>query len=500
MPARSTLKNQDENVVAGWPCCSRRWTSAGVGRRLEDTSTRKAMSAISPTSSTPPANHDWKPTAARLQKATGVQLALVTIPSLQGEPIEDVANTIARAWGVGQKGQNEGILLLLAISDRRKPAGDRLRPGTDPARRPGRIDSARNAARSAPAALRRGADGRGRDARLHDRQGKGRIIGYFAAAARSAHGVRFHPVAAGDRRNLLLIWLVRAARRPRRLRRTPRRRRIPAGNDPGQYDEPRTAGAAGEAADSAATIPATASAASAAAISAAAAPPATGEDHGKRADPTRRKVAEGLRGAARLGGAVRLGRYRRAPSRLLRFQHSLRADRDRHRANWRRRGDLPLVARAGQPGAAAADRARIGRRQRLLSPSSSTISGENHRLLFGKDVISTLVDRGIVLPRAGGARTARQTAAPAPKGRGMFSEADLLRRMLVDSLSTFCVLFRHALALGGYPAPLKKREIIQGARGAFRHRRRAVRKTAGRSRRAHQAARIASRPVCWHPI
>ena len=57
--------------------------------------------------------------SARLQKATGVQLALVTIPSLQGEPIEDVANTIARAWGVGQKGQNEGILLLLAINDRR---------------------------------------------------------------------------------------------------------------------------------------------------------------------------------------------------------------------------------------------------------------------------------------------------------------------------------------------------------------------------------------------
>ncbi len=46
-------------------------------------------------------------------------MALVTIPSLEGEPIEDVANTIFRAWGVGQKGKNEGILLLLAISDRR---------------------------------------------------------------------------------------------------------------------------------------------------------------------------------------------------------------------------------------------------------------------------------------------------------------------------------------------------------------------------------------------
>ena len=32
-------------------------------------------------------------------------MALVTIPSLEGEPIEDVANTIFRAWGVGHEGQ-----------------------------------------------------------------------------------------------------------------------------------------------------------------------------------------------------------------------------------------------------------------------------------------------------------------------------------------------------------------------------------------------------------
>jgi uncharacterized protein len=54
-----------------------------------------------------------------VERSTGAQVALVTLPSLQGEPIEDVANTIFRAWGVGQKGKNEGILLLLAIQDRR---------------------------------------------------------------------------------------------------------------------------------------------------------------------------------------------------------------------------------------------------------------------------------------------------------------------------------------------------------------------------------------------
>src|SRR5215467_9830254 len=57
--------------------------------------------------------------ARAVERATGAQMALVTINSLEGEPIEDVANTIYRAWGVGQKGKNEGILLLLAIRDRR---------------------------------------------------------------------------------------------------------------------------------------------------------------------------------------------------------------------------------------------------------------------------------------------------------------------------------------------------------------------------------------------
>jgi len=56
---------------------------------------------------------------AAVERSTGAQMALVTLPSLEGEPIEDVANTIFRAWGVGQKGKNEGILMLLAVADRR---------------------------------------------------------------------------------------------------------------------------------------------------------------------------------------------------------------------------------------------------------------------------------------------------------------------------------------------------------------------------------------------
>ncbi|MSV29263.1 MAG: TPM domain-containing protein [Bryobacterales bacterium] len=56
---------------------------------------------------------------AAVEKSAGVQIALVTIPSLNGEPVDDVANTIFRAWGVGAKGKNEGIMLLLSTGDRR---------------------------------------------------------------------------------------------------------------------------------------------------------------------------------------------------------------------------------------------------------------------------------------------------------------------------------------------------------------------------------------------
>jgi uncharacterized protein len=51
--------------------------------------------------------------AAKVEKATGAQIALVIIPSLQGEPLDDVADTLYRGWGI------QGALLLLVTQDRR---------------------------------------------------------------------------------------------------------------------------------------------------------------------------------------------------------------------------------------------------------------------------------------------------------------------------------------------------------------------------------------------
>ena len=56
---------------------------------------------------------------ANLERVTGVQMAIVTVDSLDGEPVEDVANRLYREWGIGKKGKDEGLLLLLAVKDRK---------------------------------------------------------------------------------------------------------------------------------------------------------------------------------------------------------------------------------------------------------------------------------------------------------------------------------------------------------------------------------------------
>ena len=53
------------------------------------------------------------------ERATGVQMAIVTIPTLDGEPIEDFSSKLFHNWGVGQKGSSEGVMVLLSIQDKK---------------------------------------------------------------------------------------------------------------------------------------------------------------------------------------------------------------------------------------------------------------------------------------------------------------------------------------------------------------------------------------------
>jgi uncharacterized protein len=50
--------------------------------------------------------------------ATGNEVAVLVVRSLDGEPIADAAVEVGRAWGIGTKEKNNGILMLIAYEDR----------------------------------------------------------------------------------------------------------------------------------------------------------------------------------------------------------------------------------------------------------------------------------------------------------------------------------------------------------------------------------------------
>ncbi|MBO2010941.1 TPM domain-containing protein [Hymenobacter negativus] len=55
----------------------------------------------------------------RFEKATTTQIVLVTVPSIGGEPVEDVAQRLYTSWGIGQHGSDNGVLLLVARREHR---------------------------------------------------------------------------------------------------------------------------------------------------------------------------------------------------------------------------------------------------------------------------------------------------------------------------------------------------------------------------------------------
>lgn len=54
-----------------------------------------------------------------LEDKTEAEFAVLTIPSLNGNSIETYANTVFNKWGLGKKGQDNGVLLLISRSDKR---------------------------------------------------------------------------------------------------------------------------------------------------------------------------------------------------------------------------------------------------------------------------------------------------------------------------------------------------------------------------------------------
>ncbi len=55
----------------------------------------------------------------QLRSQSGAQLAVVTVKSLDGGQIDDFANKLFSRWGIGEQGKNNGLLLLVAMEDRK---------------------------------------------------------------------------------------------------------------------------------------------------------------------------------------------------------------------------------------------------------------------------------------------------------------------------------------------------------------------------------------------
>ena len=55
---------------------------------------------------------------AEHERATGNQVVVVTLDTLQGESIEEYGVGLGRAWGIGRQGEDDGVLLIVAPNER----------------------------------------------------------------------------------------------------------------------------------------------------------------------------------------------------------------------------------------------------------------------------------------------------------------------------------------------------------------------------------------------
>jgi len=54
-----------------------------------------------------------------VEQKTGVEIAVVTVTSLEERPVEDYAVDLYKTWGIGKKDKDEGVLILVAPNDKR---------------------------------------------------------------------------------------------------------------------------------------------------------------------------------------------------------------------------------------------------------------------------------------------------------------------------------------------------------------------------------------------
>ena len=68
---------------------------------------------------TPDQNQALERKLYQFDDTTSNQVLVVIVPRLDGKDVADVAIEIGRAWGVGGKKNNNGVVLLISVEDRK---------------------------------------------------------------------------------------------------------------------------------------------------------------------------------------------------------------------------------------------------------------------------------------------------------------------------------------------------------------------------------------------
>ena len=63
--------------------------------------------------------HQLESLLQQLDRATGAEVGVAVVRSLEGGQIDDFATRLYEAWGIGKKGRDNGVLLVAALDDRK---------------------------------------------------------------------------------------------------------------------------------------------------------------------------------------------------------------------------------------------------------------------------------------------------------------------------------------------------------------------------------------------
>jgi len=93
--------------------------SGSIAGRAEKVERLKATGYINDFADvlSPRAKEQLAALCAELDSKAHAQIAVVTVRSLEGVPVEEFANELFKRWGIGSKGENRGVLILLAVGD-----------------------------------------------------------------------------------------------------------------------------------------------------------------------------------------------------------------------------------------------------------------------------------------------------------------------------------------------------------------------------------------------